>query len=92
MNLIKTPLTQGETVNLTRWLSDPAFNIFIRVVESRAFASECEAVKALVKGGESVTGVASGHIQNAEKERYVLKVMREMATQKEFTTVKATPN
>lgn len=91
MQLIDEPLSQGETDKLKRWLDDPAFDIFIRVVESQAFRHEVKAAEHVIKGTQAAENVANNDVLDAQKCRHVLTIMRLYRAEKNYKTARAVP-
>lgn len=91
MQLIEEPISQGDTEKLIRWLNDPAYIVFQRVVESSAFKHEVQACDRLMKGTDSGDKVAENDALAAIQERHVLVLMRRLRAEKSFMTCKAVP-
>lgn len=91
MQIIEEPVSAGDADKLRRWLDDPAFSIFQRVVESMAFKHEATAAEHLLKDSEAANKVAKDDVERAVKARHVLTLMRQLRAEKQFYTAKAVP-
>ena len=92
MRVLTDNIEEVEAERLRKWLSQPAADIFVRVVESEAFVHECKAAEHLLANTTGGVSMAQADVDNAIKTRYILELFKRLRKQEKFSVAKSEPS